>query len=309
MKKAILLILATLVFVSGTLSCAIVRKPDNYKYADTCSFDGISFIGDAFWKDIYEHSEETNFSSSDVLKEGIQMFFSKLDLDLDRLGETKIASAMMSGELGEVRELGKNTLAYISQSYTVYDGVSNTVYIFPSFILADPETQVYVLLRELMLAAIGAKNNTHIEEGIADFYASLFINEADIAISSYAYPNEMMVALWLFSAFGEGEVIRAVREDRLFSLIDQGTKPDMAEKIETALEYLYWGDAKDTIGRDTAINIIYDILAHACLNSGRTEDTTYLLDATRGICDTQGMNLDLEYIVEILRTNPQQKPL
>lgn len=306
MKKTILLVLATLAFACGTLSCSIVKKVD-YKYADTCSSNGVNFIDDGFWEDIHNHSEATEFGSSDILKESIGMFFSKLDLDLDRLGEVKIASTVMSGELEEVRELGRNTLMYISQSYAIYDYASNTIYIFPSFVLADPETQVYVLLRELMLAGIGAHGNTQIEEGIADFYASLFINEADIRIGAYEYPNEMMVALWLFSAYGEGEVLCAVREDRLFSLIDQGTKPGMAEKVESALEFLYWGDKDDKTRRDTAINIIYDVLAHASKNGGKTEETSYLFDATKDICNTQGMILDTEYIEGILNARTRKK--
>ncbi len=305
MKKGLLLILATIVFMSGTLSCTIIRKPDSYKYADTCSLNGINYVDNEFWEDIYSHSEETVFETSDVLKEGIGMFFSNLDIDLERLSAVKIASAVMSGDLEEVRELKRNTLVYVSQSYAVYDAASNTIYVFPSFVLADPETQVYVLLRELMLASIGAQGNTHLEEGIADFYASLFVNEADVAISSYAYPNEMMVAIWLFSAFGEGEVIHAVRENRLFSLIDQGTKPGMAEKVESALEFIYWGDKNDRAGRDVAMNIVYDVLAHASINADKN-DVSYLLGVTKGICDTQGIDLDSDYIESVLHLRKDQ---
>ena len=305
MKKAILLVFI-LVFAFGTLSCAIVHKTD-YKYADSYAFSGVNFIDANFWEEIRSHSNEIEFDSAEVLKEGIEMFFPKLDFDWDNLSNVKIASAVMSGEIAEVRELSKNTLAYINQSCAAYDSVSNTIFVFPNFVLAEPETQVYVLLRELMLAAIDAKENSHLEEGIADFYASLFINEANISIRSYEYPNEMMTALWLFSAFGEGEVIRAVREDRLSSLIDQGTKPGMAEKIENALRFLYWGDKNDGVGRNAAINLIYDVLAHASANNGKTEETDYLFDATKDVCDTQGMILDTGYIESVLHAKSTQK--
>ena len=91
-------------------------------------------------------------------------------------------------------------------------------------------------------------------------------------VSGFAYPQEMVVTMWLFSVYGEKEVIQAVRTGEVYSLLDNSTKPGMGKKLDDALIYLYAGDQKDSRGRTAAANTVYDILVNATIQAEKADE-------------------------------------
>ena len=301
MKKAILLVLAVLLFVSSTLSCSVVKKAD-YRYADSYSVDIVSEPDEAFWNEIYEYSEETELGSTlAILEDSFELYFQDLDLDWANLKALSEARVVFFDNREELQKISITTLESLQRDYALYNSETNSIYLLPKFLNADTSTQMYILVHELAHAALASKSTTHAEEGIADYYASVYMRRSGIDAPSFAYPNEMVVAMWLFSVFGENEVIQAVRSGELYALLDGSTKPGMGKKLDDALLYLYSGDQNDNRGRTVAANTVYDILAHAAVKTEKADEIEYLYETAKIVCGVVGIEIDTRYLDSVLQ--------
>ncbi|MBR6505787.1 hypothetical protein IKT18_03070 [Candidatus Saccharibacteria bacterium] len=300
MKKAILIILAAFLFVSGTISCTVVQKGD-YRYADHCNIDITALPDEVFWNEIYEHSEEAGLQDVlAILEDSFELYFQDLDFDWDNLRALDTARVVLVNDREELQKLSVTTLESLQRDHALYDSKNNAIFLLPKFVSADSTMQVYILVHELVHAALASKTTPHIEEGLADYYASVYMRRAGMEVSGFAYPQEMVVTMWLFSVYGEKEVIQAVRTGEIYSLLDNSTKPGMGKKLDDALIYLYSGDQKDSRGRTAAANTVYDILAHATIQAEKADEVEYLYETAKIVCDTIGIEIDTKYFDNML---------
>lgn len=293
MKKTIAIVILAALLLTFFISGCSSRS--HYKYADNNRFElYTSLVDDEFWAYVYEHSEEADVGDLVGLIGRIsERDFSNLNMDWEKMQGATVKKLIPSVEELEV---APRSILFGMQYYSaLYNKDTGEVYLFPEYFIASEKKRLQFLTHELMHAGLSSQEGSQIEEGLADYFTSLFMKNVGYPMEETSYPNEMTVATWLVTLFGEEKVVTAVHEGNIGELIDSATKHGMGDKLERALVTMYQER------QNICMNVVYDILCHATVNTGKSyADVGGLLNYARDICKLNSVDFDYYYFKKVL---------
>jgi uncharacterized lipoprotein YehR (DUF1307 family) len=295
MKKLIAVLIALLLVVSFA-GCA---KSNSYRYAENYRFTAYDDVAsDEFWTELSVNSSVADIGDLLGLIERIaQRDFGKLDMDWDNLMNITTARQVAVG----IEDMdAPSNISYGAQYYYALASTEvGEMYLFPGYFSAPEKNQLQALTHALMLAALSTApgESSQLNEGLAEYYTSMFMDNVGYTMEETIYPHQMTAAIWLITVFGEDAVVNAARENKLEELIDTYTKPGMGAKLEEALNAINLGGDPNR-----AENAVYDILAHTTLGAGKKlEDVDYLVEYVKDLSKLEGTRVDSSYVKKVLQ--------
>lgn len=309
MKKIITIILA--IFVTFSFS-ACGNDINTYKYADDWSedlTDLVEHIGDDSLPGMREcATEDERFNQMLVeVKEMISTSLSDREgFDWDQFEELQTIKIV---DVNKIQDEKSKKAAKLCSA--IYDREQNQILVMSDSSVLKSGRILTTLVHETihsLLTSSHSNNLSRLSEGSVDYYTSVVEKEYDLD-KDLSYPSEATTYLWLVRVYGEEAAIDAARKEQLETLIDNGSKPGMGERMNYSFAFVLdtmqrpeaYGDKRAGIVTYFA-NVELDILCHLAVNEGKSEDVADLLDWLEGFfTDNYQASIDTKYFKKLLK--------
>lgn len=299
MRRFVLFVLALMALLTGC-----TEKSANYKYADNWTLSEVETEIQHYrpGEDLYRYSTKIEGVDLSPIKQIITEYFKGNDeLDWENFDQVSSIRTVNVASIDEIQELPVELLQIIVGYQAMYDDDSKAMYLFPAFYEAQSEMQTHALAHELIhaLMSTGHENYSRLEEGAVDYYTARVLEAAELQ-NTPVYVGEILAVTWLMDVYGEQEIVKATCDGRLNELVDEATKPGMADKLSQALIIVHTSSGNTTQLTEAA-NVEYDILSHVAVSRGRCDAVKNRLLMANLVYASAGINLNLNYFNELLR--------
>lgn len=299
MKKIIALLIVISLALSG---CTSVPASDTYKYADAWDPADVILHSQGHTDELDRYSKPIDVDLA-PFKSTIRDYFSKNAnselLDWENFNQVEQVYAVGTDNVTDIYQMSEEFLSVMVGYRAMWDGSTNSIYLFPEFYELSAETQAYAIIHELLHSAFSTGHDSYsrLEEGVVDLYADNIMSELSLDCSP-VYVGEVMAVGWLIEIFGENAIFTATRNATFDALIDGSTKDGMEAKLSTALVMVHNGGH----GHDLTelVNVEYDILAHLAKNKGMGRELKSRLSTIATLYQGWNIDMDTKYLEKLL---------
>jgi hypothetical protein len=180
----------------------------------------------------------------------------------------------------------------------LYDREQNRIIIMPYYWDMPEDKKVRTITHELIHSLIASGDKAkegNIEEGLVDYLTQKVMQNLGINVDP-TYFIEVLAVNWFNEMFGEQNLINSIRSGAIGEDFNALLKPGTWEKCNYALCEMRLTEES----RKNKPNVIYDILAHAAVETGKQREALRLLEQDYIVLQRYGINIDCEYFCKLL---------